>query len=607
MNSFALLSLFGAMIAFFLGSFVFAKDTRNSLNILFMLFCFSFTIIGLAEYCMRAADNYETAFFWARIATLVMFPISFLFHFSLIFSDKLNNLEKKIVLPMIYVPTIIFSLLALFSDIFEPGPVKKYWGWTYGAPEDSFILNLFYLWRFGLAILSIFIILRMYFKASDHNKAIQAKYISIGLIISSLLFIIFDYMELYSFQEENPEMGVLAFTISCGFIGYAMWKYDLFTLNLTSATENIILNLPDMLILINPKGEIKSVNQATLNMFKYQESELINKTVEILIKEEEIKLYLFQYRMLVNFEKTDDLSDIEINFMTKNGKVIPISLSASKIRDEFGVLQGIVLIGRDITERKHVELERKEIVKKQKLYIDEILKSSQFKSDFLSSMSHELRTPMNSIIGFSDLLLDQSYGELNENQLDFLNDIKSSSEHLLRIINHLLDISKIEAGKLKLKFDEINLNLLINEVRSTIKPLYTKKQLFFKIEGLVDNKFIHADIVRLKEIFYNLLSNAIKFTIKGGITLKIKETNSLWVFIISDTGIGIAEKDFEIVFKEFHRIDSPYVTNTPGTGLGLALTKRLVILHGGDISFSSKLGKGTIFKFTIPKKQDNNI
>ena len=172
-------------------------------------------------------------------------------------------------------------------------------------------------------------------------------------------------------------------------------------------------------------------------------------------------------------------------------------------------------------------------------------KVSNFKSDFLATMSHELRTPLNAIIGFSDLLLKRVYGPLNNEQIEFLSDIKTSSAHLLEMISHILDISKVEAGELKLNIKRFSLNSIIDQINSTTKPLYKKKGLKFRIRGLDSEKYIYGDPIKFKEILLNLLSNAIKFTTSGTISLVIKENYKNWIFKIRDQGIGIDSKDYQ--------------------------------------------------------------
>jgi len=252
-------------------------------------------------------------------------------------------------------------------------------------------------------------------------------------------------------------------------------------------------------------------------------------------------------------------------------------------------------------EVKNRTKDLKELLEKQRLYLDQIEKSSRFKTEFLATMSHELRTPLNAIIGFTDLLIEGVFGELNKEQSEYINDIDDSSNHLLDMITRILDISKIESGQATLKIEEIQLNNLIDQVISTLKPLYIEKDIKWELVGLKKAQFIFADRIKFKQIIYNLLSNAIKFTKKGKIIFEFKENKYDWEFAIKDTGIGISENDFDIIFKDFKRVKSEYVEAAQGIGLGLALTKRLVNLQGGDISFSSKLKKGTTFTFNLPK------
>ena len=381
--------------------------------------------------------------------------------------------------------------------------------------------------------------------------------------------------------------------------------------------QKILGNIKEGYYELDLDGKFVLFNNSICEITGYSLEELYQLNYQKLLNQQSAEMADDKFQSLLKNKKSE--SFFEFKIIKKNEEVIFVETSLSVKYDSNGKATGYFGISRDITERKKVEALRKrfreqleedvkirtkelqEALESQKLFMKEIIKNSQFKSEFMSTMSHELRTPLNSIIGFSDLLLDLSYGVLNEEQSDFLNDIKFSCEHLLDMINHLLDISKIESGELILKFKEIELKLLLDQIHSTIKPLYREKGLFFKIEGLNYNSTINVDIVRFKEILYNLFSNAFKFTIEGGVTLKIMEKNDFWEFELIDTGIGIAEKDYYLVFEEFKRIDSPIIDSIPGTGLGLPLTKRLIHLHGGELFFDSCLGKGSTFTFTLPK------
>jgi len=383
--------------------------------------------------------------------------------------------------------------------------------------------------------------------------------------------------------------------------------------------KGLFENSPNGILLIDLNGIIIDSNSTIKNIFNLEKVDLLNKSINDFddIFSYEIKQY-FKKIFHASFRNTFPNS-IEVQINRNNNTSIWVEIQASLIKQNSNSI--IHLIFQDISEKKKGEIleekfkeklenevyirtkELNNALEQQKLYFDQILKASQFKTEFMSTMSHELRTPLNAIIGFTDLLLEGEYGECNSDQLDFIRDIKTSAEHQFNMIKHILDISKIEAGQTLLNFKHFSLNLMINQVKSGLKPLYQRKNLKFKLKGLSTEREIYADPIRFKEILLNLLSNAIKFTIKGEIELLVQENHGEWIFKVRDTGVGIAQKDFPLIFKEFKRVDSTFVGSIPGTGLGLSLTKRLINLHGGDINFTSVLGGGTTFTFTIPKNK----
>jgi len=344
-------------------------------------------------------------------------------------------------------------------------------------------------------------------------------------------------------------------------------------------------------------GTIISWNMGAEIIFDYTTKEILGKNINILTPSGQLSDDRLIRDSNINGKQ---ITHFETKRLRKDGKVLDISLNVSPIKNSKGDITGVSAditgvsaIGRDFTEE----------FEKQKLYQEQILKSSQFKSDFMAEMSHELRTPLNSIIGFTDILLERFYGEINDKQGGYLSNVKTSAEHLLHLINEILDISKIEAGKMKLNIEDIQLQNILNQIEITIKPEIEKKNLKFELIGLNSEQVIQADLVRFKEIIFNLLSNAVKFTKEGIIKLEVIELEELWEFKVIDTGIGIKEEHFDTIFKEFVRIQSAYVTSVEGTGLGLSLSKRLVELHGGNIIFTSKFGEGSTFTFTLPKKR----
>lgn len=238
----------------------------------------------------------------------------------------------------------------------------------------------------------------------------------------------------------------------------------------------------------------------------------------------------------------------------------------------------------------------------------ELERANKMKSEFLSNMSHELRTPLNAIIGFAEVLKDKIPGDLNEEQVEFVQDIHSSGQHLLQMINDILDLSKIEAGKMSLQYEVFFVPDAITDVFHILKELAKKKNLLLSTTIHPDVKNIEADRVKFKQILYNLVSNAIKFTPQSGsITTKAHIIDDTLQVSVTDTGIGMKPEDQEKVFKAFWQADSSFARKYEGTGLGLTLTKRIVEMHGGKIWFHSEFEKGSTFYFTIPLKASLKI
>jgi len=240
---------------------------------------------------------------------------------------------------------------------------------------------------------------------------------------------------------------------------------------------------------------------------------------------------------------------------------------------------------------------------------EEAENANKVKSEFLSTMSHELRTPLNSIIGFSDLLKQKMIGELNEKQEHYIDNILNSSKHLLSLINDILDLSKIESGKIEMNFERISLESTINDTLEMVRTTAIKHNINLIKEFDPGLEFLEADKQKLKQILFNLLSNAVKFSKSEGgkITIITKKTGEMVQISVSDTGIGIKKEDMGNLFKKFQQIESATYRKYGGTGLGLAISKELVELHGGRMWAESKYGEGTNFIFKLPLNKVTKI
>jgi signal transduction histidine kinase len=229
--------------------------------------------------------------------------------------------------------------------------------------------------------------------------------------------------------------------------------------------------------------------------------------------------------------------------------------------------------------------------------------ASRHKSEFLANMSHELRTPLNAIIGFSEVLGERMFGELNEKQAEYTDDILTSGRHLLSLINEILDLSKVEAGRMELELATFDLPLAIDNARTFVRERATKHGI--NLDVTVDERLgdYVGDERKIKQILLNLLSNAVKFTPEGGrIGITARQADGSVEISVSDTGIGISPEDQAKIFEEFRQVGSDYAHKVEGTGLGLTLAKKFVELHGGKIWVESEVGKGSTFSFTLPER-----
>ncbi|MCQ1535755.1 PAS domain S-box protein [Methanosarcina sp. KYL-1] len=289
----------------------------------------------------------------------------------------------------------------------------------------------------------------------------------------------------------------------------------------------------------------------------------------------------------------------ELTARRKDGTEFPSHLSASMVRDEAGI--PICMMGSFLDVSRNKEAER--MMNEARLRAED---TSRAKSDFLASMSHELRTPLNSVIGFADLLQEESFGPLNEKQLKYISNISMSGKHLLKIINGILDLSKIETGKMELHIEEFSVPAAFEEIKTTLAPIASKKNI--RIEDNLDREMekIRADRTKFKQILYNLLDNAIKFTHENGlVAIDARAAGENVLIRVADSGPGISGENQKKLFHPFTQLGKFESREQPGTGLGLAIVKKFVEMHGGRIWVESEPGKGSVFTFMIPLKQEH--
>ncbi|HEV8690943.1 MAG TPA: PAS domain S-box protein [Ideonella sp.] len=351
--------------------------------------------------------------------------------------------------------------------------------------------------------------------------------------------------------------------------------------------RDLLESAPDAMVIVNEQGRIVLVNSQTVALFGWKHEELLGQPVETLVPRRYRSAHPGHRSHFFAQPKLRQMgAGLELHGLRKDNSEFPVEISLSPIQTENGLLIASAI--RDASDRKRSEQLLQE--------------ANRLKSEFLANMSHELRTPLNGILGFSELLFDQRFGPLSDKQREYLGDIHECGKHLLQLINDILDLSKVEAGKMENYVEAFSPQAAISAVCAVVTPLALKKRIELHPPAAVAIENVELDQQKFKQILLNLLSNAVKFTDPGGqirVGLEAEDSDMLRL-TVRDTGIGIAPADMGNLFEAFRQLDGGPSRRQEGTGLGLTLTRKLVELQGGRIEVQSQQGVGSTFSVFLP-------
>ncbi|MGC2635170.1 MAG: ATP-binding protein [Candidatus Cybelea sp.] len=359
----------------------------------------------------------------------------------------------------------------------------------------------------------------------------------------------------------------------------------------------LLEHAPDATVIVDAAGRMQLINAQTERLFGYYREELIGKPVEMLIPERYHGRHVGERESYYADPRVRPMGvGLELYGLRKDGSEFPVEISLSPVVTRDGTFVASAI--RDVTERKTSERKLQELN-------TELEMAGRAKDDFLASMSHELRTPLNAIIGFTGTLLMRLPGPLNDEQERQLGIVQWSARHLLSLINDILDLAKIESGKIELHFEAVPVKEVVKDVAASLAALASEKGLEFTSSVSEDGKSAVTDRRALRQILLNLTDNAIKYTEKGSVRVDVRGTT--WndrpaiVVRVIDTGIGIKPEDRQRLFEAFEQLEPLRTRRFEGTGLGLCLCRNLAALLGGALRLTSEYGSGSTFTLFLPK------
>ncbi len=365
--------------------------------------------------------------------------------------------------------------------------------------------------------------------------------------------------------------------------------------------ESIIDTIREPLIALDQDLRVVSVSRSFYEVFKVEPEQTVGQLIyDLGNKQWNIPRLRELLETILPQQATFDNYEVEHDFATIGRRIM--LLNARRIQRGQGKSRIILLAIEDITARREIETGLEKAHGELEALAADLKRTARAKSEFLANISHELRTPLNSINGFSEVLFDETFGPLNEKQRKYVSNVLTSGKHLLALINQILDVAQVESGKMTLVRSSFPTREVLNEIAMLVTDLAGKKDIQMTLEIDEDLPCIEADELKVREVVYNLLSNAVKFTHVGGsIGLRARADTTAVEVTVWDTGVGIAKENMERIFEGFFRVDTPYSRLIEGTGLGLSLARKLVELHGGQLTVASPgLNQGTSASFTLP-------
>ncbi|HNO93041.1 MAG TPA: histidine kinase N-terminal 7TM domain-containing protein [Anaerolineales bacterium] len=587
--------LLSVTLTFLTGLYAF-RYRRHVAAIPFILMCFFASFWALCYIFELGATSLELKTWGVKLGYIGILglPLSWT-AFALAYSGHTSWITKRNIMLALIFP--IITLIVIFTNQYH------HWFFTdFGLQTDSASgLILIYdplgwwfwlhaVYTYGILIFGSYFLVREYWEKREvyrsqiiiNMTAILLPWISNGIVLAGLL-------------PVRIDITSVMFSISILIFGWGFLRYQLLDI-LPVAHRAVFESISDSVIVLDPELRIIELNPAAVEMFKLNIGEVLGKSFQS----------VFRPWVQLNDKALQTHGYHREIVLENDGEPVRwLHLYVSALRNGASTTEGHIITLRDVTSIKENESALA-------IARDEAMQANSFKSQLLANVSHELRTPLGIILGYTDLIVRRSYGDLTEKQVNILGRIKDSTQYLDGLVSELLDQAQLDSGKLQLSTRPFEPREVLGSVCNQLSILAEAKNLEFHY-SISENMPISivGDSQRLKQILVNLISNAIKFTEVGRITVNIAvlPSNTEWIMQVIDTGPGIPEESLGTVFEPFKQLANAHKSLRKGYGLGLSIARQLIRLMGGNISLESALGKGTTFTITLPlvvETEDND-
>ncbi|MFH2033112.1 MAG: ATP-binding protein [Candidatus Margulisiibacteriota bacterium] len=574
-NIYSFVHIVSLVIYLLLLIYILANNFRSAINrsIAAILFCFVLWTFSLI-FIHNPLVSQSTARIFYDIGVIGWASFgSFALYFVLLFTRNRRWLQSK----LLRVTMIVWPLSIIYSQWkgwLAVDYIQRSWGWSYHWTDSPIFFSYYlsYLFFIGLVIYLLFSFSR---RTNDKTQKGQALIIMstsiVPLILGGITDVLLPKLNIHTVPNMAPDFVVIW---AMGIV-YAIVRYRFLAITPAVAADNIIAALPDPLLLLDEDQNIVFANGATFNLLGYSLKELQDKRIDVVFPLEQ------KEEQLANIASKERAGNYNLDLMAKDGRIIPAICSTSIIKRSIGGVVGTVCIMKDMTEARKIDI---------------------MKDEFVTNVSHELRTPLSIIKEGISIILEEIYGKIGKEQKELLSVSRQNVDRLSRLIDDLLDISKIEAHKVKLEIRKSNIGDIIKDVLSQLKSTARERRIKLSLGKLPRQPvFVLADKDKLDQIVINLISNSLKFTPRGGsIKVDIVVRENFAEVSVADTGKGIEEKDMPRLFSKFQQFGRKPGPGAKGTGLGLSISKGLVEMQGGRIWAESKPGAGSKFSFSIP-------